>query len=273
MSKITTFTEQAAASVAAADLALTVDISAGSSGTKKIKEGNLAQAHEILKYFTDTGTANAKVITTGLSLTALTAGMVFAVEAVAANTGAATLAVDSVGAVTIVKHGADALSSGDIAAGMVFMVQYDGTNFQLLNPKATSSGSILVPVSVTWDMNLGAATTVYMGFCSVPTADPNPANVPNVIGLYGTVVAAYLTSRSNTLSANGEMRLWVDGATTDVAIPLLVGETMSSYVGESLELDVVNKVQVRWVVSGGSGSLVRPSLTLMLKVPLVAPSA
>jgi hypothetical protein len=48
-----------------------------------------------------------------------------------ANTGAATLNLNSLGAKAIQKNGSAALVSGDIAAGQAYWLSYDGTDFQI----------------------------------------------------------------------------------------------------------------------------------------------
>jgi hypothetical protein len=53
------------------------------------------------------------------------------VTAGANTTNAVTLNVNGLGAKPVVKNGAVALAVGDLAAGQVFEVTYDGTNFQI----------------------------------------------------------------------------------------------------------------------------------------------
>lgn len=90
-------------------------------------------------YKADTGAANAYVITPVPAITAYTVGQIFSFKATNANTTTSTLNVNGLGAKTINKAGgATALSSGDIAAGMIVLVEYDGTNFVMLNPVANA---------------------------------------------------------------------------------------------------------------------------------------
>lgn len=63
-------------------------------------------------------------------------GMVQIFKANTANTGAASLNINSLGAKTIVKAVNTTLANNDILAGMFCEVVYDGTNFVLLNPRA-----------------------------------------------------------------------------------------------------------------------------------------
>lgn len=58
-----------------------------------------------------------------------------------ANTTAATLAINGGSAIAIKKNVNVALVAGDIAAGGVYMLAYDGTNFQMLGKQGTITGA------------------------------------------------------------------------------------------------------------------------------------
>lgn len=75
----------------------------------------------------DAITANASA---GLSAYAL--GQIFQLNPVADNTSAVTLNINSIGAKAITKEGTTPLRAGDIRAGRVAEVYYDGTQFQLV---------------------------------------------------------------------------------------------------------------------------------------------
>ena len=81
---------------------------------------------------TDTITA-----TLSPAITAYVAGQRYHFKAGGTNTGAATINFNSAGAKDIKKGptGATALAAGDITTGGMYTVEYDGTNFLLLNPK------------------------------------------------------------------------------------------------------------------------------------------
>lgn len=80
------------------------------------------------------GSSNAFTASLSLIITAYVTGMRFSFLADRANTGAATLNIDSVGNTAIVRRdGSTALSSGDIVSGDVHEVIFDGTSFVLLN--------------------------------------------------------------------------------------------------------------------------------------------
>jgi hypothetical protein len=74
---------------------------------------------------------------TGLAtplLAAYTAGAQFSFVAQNTNTGAVTLDIDTLGAKSVTKYGTTALVAGDLVAGSIALIEYDGTRFQLINP-------------------------------------------------------------------------------------------------------------------------------------------
>lgn len=79
-----------------------------------------------------TGT-NAIAATATPTITAYAAGATYSFIAANTNSAAATLSIDGLAAKSITKNGTVALSAGDIQAGKLTWVQYDGTTFQLLN--------------------------------------------------------------------------------------------------------------------------------------------
>lgn len=91
------------------------------------------------------GTANAITLTTGYSVTAYAAGQTFRFIAQATNSGAATVAVDGLGAKSITGPGGAALSGGQILVNALVTITYDGTQFQLSTeaPAAIGVGSIM----------------------------------------------------------------------------------------------------------------------------------
>lgn len=86
---------------------------------------------------TTTGSSNAYVLAASRTMTAYAQGDLFTFKANFTNTGAATLNVDTLGAKAIQSHTA-ALVGGEIVSDGVYTVVYDGTQFQLINPKVVS---------------------------------------------------------------------------------------------------------------------------------------
>jgi hypothetical protein len=65
-----------------------------------------------------------------------------------ANTGAVTLNLNTLGAKAIRKNGSTALAAGDIAAGQIYCLAYDGTNIQIVGKIDSSAGTQLLTVTV-----------------------------------------------------------------------------------------------------------------------------
>jgi hypothetical protein len=100
--------------------------------------GDLLTATELNSFYSSAGLYAAS--STGNDSYAITvtptpndydAGDTYTFKADVGNTGAATLNVNSLGAKTIKKFGTLDLENGDITAGQIVTVKYDGTNFQI----------------------------------------------------------------------------------------------------------------------------------------------
>jgi hypothetical protein len=132
--------------------------------------------HGALPYAADTGTANAYVVNLNPVLTQYVIGMPVFFKAANANTGTSTIEVNTLGAKTIKKNITQDLGAGDIQAGQIVMVLYDGVNFQLIGGldahtvdgyHASATPAVnTVPVT-------GAGNTLARGFI--------PDNVPGVL--------------------------------------------------------------------------------------------
>lgn len=87
---------------------------------------------------TSAGSSNAYTLAADRTIASYAAGQVFCFIADRANTGAATLNVDSVGAKSIKKHHDVDLAPNDIEASQIVVVAYKATEdvFQLLSPTA-----------------------------------------------------------------------------------------------------------------------------------------
>lgn len=110
-------------------------------------------------YGADSGASDAYAITLSPAPSAYTTGMVINFKANTANTGAATLNVNSLGAKTIKKQNDQDLADNDIEANQIVTVIYDGTNFQMQSQVATSSA---VSAATQAEQETGSSTTVYV---------------------------------------------------------------------------------------------------------------
>jgi hypothetical protein len=107
----------------------------------------LKQAFDIMKqsnagaYGTSSTAANTYAVDLTPVPTSYTAGMLISVKFTNHNTGAATINVNSLGAKSIKNTDGSSLSAYDIYDGMVAVLLYDGTNFQLINANSKLSAS------------------------------------------------------------------------------------------------------------------------------------
>lgn len=87
-------------------------------------------------YWPDTGAVNTLSVTPYPPIIALTAGYMLFVKVANTNTGAVTLAINSYnGTITknVKRNNGNALVSGDLQAGGIYALIYDGTQWQTLN--------------------------------------------------------------------------------------------------------------------------------------------
>lgn len=119
------------------------EIAVGTSNKMVTQTGFIKNAE---KYAADAGANDTYVITLSPVPTSYSTGMVVYFKANTINTGVATINVNSLGAKTIVKGVDTTLVDGDILAGQLCTLIYDGTNFVLQNPVATNT--IVMPSAV-----------------------------------------------------------------------------------------------------------------------------
>ena len=102
-------------------------------------------------YALDTGVADAYLVALPATMAAYTTGLQILMKAVNVNTGASTVNVDGKGVKSIKRPNGDALEAGDIPAGGMVGLAYDGTNFQV----ARGTAGVLVAIV---DGGTGATT-------------------------------------------------------------------------------------------------------------------
>jgi hypothetical protein len=86
-----------------------------------------------INYAVATGSANAYVVALTPAMTAHIPGMQILFKANFSNTGAATININGLGAVSIRLPDGSALSASTILNGQLVEVAYDGANYQLIN--------------------------------------------------------------------------------------------------------------------------------------------
>jgi hypothetical protein len=107
-----------------------------------------------LGYAATTGSANAYAVALSIAPAAYTAGMIVSFKASFANTAAATINVNSLGAKTIKKYSTSDLAANDIVSGQIVTLIYESTAdvFQMITPlgnKAIATGTHTIWVPAT----------------------------------------------------------------------------------------------------------------------------
>jgi hypothetical protein len=160
--------------------AATARTSLGVPATAAVQDGSILFA-------SDTGAANAYVITLGTVPAAYTTGMEIRFKATNANSGASTINVNALGLKSIKKQSATALASGDILAGQIVVLDYDGTNFQMQSQTAAVGSSGITALT-------GDVTATGPGSAGATVALVGGATAANV--------ATSVTSTTNATTAN-----------------------------------------------------------------------
>lgn len=171
------------------------------------------------------------------SLTAYTAGQIFSFVAAATNTTAVTLNIDGVGVKSVTRAGTTALAAGDILTGQVAIVEYDGTQFQLLDPNAFTNLRVSGTLGVTGATTLSAALT------------------------YGGVTL------TNAVTGTGKMVL---DTTPTIATPVLTNPTVTNYV-ETLQ--AVGTVGASSTLALTNGTVLTATLTASTPCTFTMPTA
>jgi len=114
-------------------------LGAGTSATDAAQYGQLQAGATTIATVTGTDTLTGSLTP---AIAAYATGNLFSFVAANTNTGAATINLNSLGAKSITKQGSTALVAGDIVSGQLYLIEYDGTRFQLLNPSVSGVTSI-----------------------------------------------------------------------------------------------------------------------------------
>jgi hypothetical protein len=168
-----------------------------------------------------TGT-NAIAAVATPAITAYAAGATYSFIAANTNTAATTISIDGLAAKSITKNGSVALTAGDIQAGKLMWIEYDGTTFQLIN-NIVYGGSITNGTIVSLATPLGAAN----GGTGLSTITANSVMLGNGVSAVQTVAPG---ANKNVLTSNGTT--WASAAPT-VATPTAVGQVPFSTDGST----------------------------------------
>jgi len=183
------------------------NLAAGTAAADAVRFDQLTSAGVPL--ITVAGTADAITGTITPSLTAYTTGGLFSFVVGSTNTTAVTLNIDGVGVKSVTRTGSVALVAGDMVAGQVVLVEYDGTRFQLLNGNSFTNLKVSGTLGVTGLTTLGVTGAVFPGSTSgtativAPAAAGTPTiTLPIVTGTLATL-AGTVTLTNKTLNVTG----------------------------------------------------------------------
>jgi hypothetical protein len=152
----------------------------------------------ILQAFTAAGT-DTYTVTGPAAISAYADGQIVIVTFTNANTGAATLNINSIGAAALKDNEGTALSAGALVAGGTYMFKHNGTNFWMVGASGSSVGGTGTVESVTGD--------------GVDNSDPdNPVlsfPTPAEIGAQETLVSGtnIKTVNGNSIVGSGDVDL------------------------------------------------------------------
>lgn len=210
----------------------------GSTSAFLVQPLNTQRSTLLSDYVIDTsGSPNVIILTPSPAITSYQAGQQLSFKLANTNTSpAVSINVNGLGAQNVtILNGSTSPSAGDIVAGEIIMVEYDGTNFQSLNTPVQqlqpTGGIIMYGGSVApggWlvcDGSPVSRTTYSRLFVAIASAYGNgdgstTFNVPNMSGRF---VAGPSPSLSTTLGANGGLLSTPVSVTFTTTGPIPVG--------------------------------------------------
>ena len=170
-----------------------------------------------------------------------------------ANTGAATLNVNSLGAKTIKKNVSQDLETGDISANQIITVVYDGTNFQLQSIPSSfvrfKNGNDSHDISVTGSQTIahGLGKTPLKVVIRAVKSEGSTGNLSST-GVYdGTTQAYVYNGFSDTLAPESG-----SGTANVIALVSGTGSVDATATAEITGLDDTN-ITLNWAKSGTPG--------------------
>ena len=213
-------------------------LGAGSSATDAAQYGQLQAGATTIATVTGTDTLTGSLTP---AIAAYATGNLFSFVAAATNTGAATINLNSLGAKSITKSGSTALIAGDLVINQMYLIEYDGTRFQLINPSSVSGVSSisfgstgLTPstatsgaVSVAGTLAIanggtGTTSTTFANLTTNVTGTLPVANGGTGITSFGAGVATFLGTPSSANLASAVTGETGTGALVFATSPTLV---------------------------------------------------
>lgn len=203
------------------------------SGFDLLPDPNLLSEDRIT-YSDDTGVADAYVATPTTAITAYNAGLRIVLKAANDNTGSSTIDVSGLGAKAIKRSDGSALEAGDILAGQILEMTYDGADFRLamafaeLSPagiaaKIAAAGNIVVNGSLTADSLVQNGQTID-GLTATGVSIVEAASASAVKTLLGLV----------TVASSGSAGDLTTGTLASARLPAFSGGDVTSSAGSAV---------------------------------------
>lgn len=181
-----------------------------SAGFDKLPAPDAIQSGSVT-YAADTGAADAYVIDLAKAPTAYTDGMTVLFKAGNANTGAATLNVNSLGVKPLVRQDGTALRAGDINATEVVQASYNGTHFRLVSSTSkmvSDAETAATSAAASASAASASASSASNSASAASTSETNAATSAGAAGTSATnaanseTAAAASASSASTSAAN-----------------------------------------------------------------------
>ena len=195
-------------------------------------------------YYADSsGSANALVVTVSSpQLVSYAAGLTLFVKVANTNTGASTINVNALGAKSITTPTIGALSAGDLIAGAVVQLTYDGTQFQLgAVGSFTALRATTLAVSGATTLSSNVTATATSGIALAVTTSSGGEAITATDGTVSARIAGFASSTFNIgttsahsayISTNGVQRFGAN-STGNVSINAPNSNTALTVNGQS----------------------------------------
>lgn len=124
----------------------------------------------------DLGATNVVVVALDFAPAAYTFGLELTVKVAATNTGGATINVNGLGPVAILRADGSALQAGDLAAGRVVKVVFDGFYFRLLGASETAAAASATAAAASATAAAASATAAALSASAASSSAGNAAS-------------------------------------------------------------------------------------------------
>jgi hypothetical protein len=206
------------------------NLGAATVGTDAVRYSQIQSNTDKLVTVSGTDTLTGSVTP---ALTAYAAGNLFSFVVANTNTTAVTINIDGVGSKSITRTGSTALVAGDMVAGQVALIEYDGTRFQLLNGNSFTNLNVSGNETIGGTLTYGGVTlTAAVTGTGKMVLDTSPTvNNPTVTNYVESVVAIGTVSSSNTIAlTNGTVQTATLTASTACTFTMPTATAGKSFV-------------------------------------------